>query len=208
MYFRRKLRLPVWSIGPIPWQACNKQRAAKETEKCIKFLDEKEAKSVLYISFGSQSTISTSQMMELAKALDNASGVNFIWVVRPPLGFDINLEFKEEEWLPEGAGITWDWSATSWLAYCSRAILQRKVLGTRWKEIRRKACEVKEMIGDASIDNENFKGSSVKAMDEFLNAALSMNTMSNGNHLLMTSQEENMKKMSNDVRINGNMSKN
>ncbi|KAG5574352.1 hypothetical protein H5410_054486 [Solanum commersonii] len=41
-------------------------------------------------------------MMELAKSLDNASRVNFIWAVRPPLGFDINMEFRGEEWLPEG----------------------------------------------------------------------------------------------------------
>jgi hypothetical protein len=29
------------------------------------------------------------------------SGKPFIWVLRPPTGFDINGEFKEE-WLPEG----------------------------------------------------------------------------------------------------------
>lgn len=105
-YFRRKLGIHVWAIGPIPWPTSNKQRGGnetgEETEKFIKFLDEKEEKSVLYISFGSQNRISTSQMMELAKALDNASRVNFIWAVRPPLGFDINMEFRAEEWLPEG----------------------------------------------------------------------------------------------------------
>lgn len=105
-YFRRKLGLPVWAVGPIPWPTSNKQRAGKETgeetEKFIKFLDEKQPKSVLYISFGSQNRISASQMMELAKALDNAIRVNFIWVVRPPLGFDINMEFRAETWLPEG----------------------------------------------------------------------------------------------------------
>ncbi|KAJ8551297.1 hypothetical protein K7X08_000667 [Anisodus acutangulus] len=264
MYFRQKLGLPVWAIGPIHWQAStNKQRAAKETweetEKCIKFLDEKEPKSVLYISFGSQSTISASQMMELAKALDNASGVNFIWVVRPPLGFDINMEFKEEEWLPEGfvqrvfedqnrGLIVPKWapqveilahkSVGAFLTHCGwNSVLESLGVGVpllgwpiaaeqfynakfleqdvgvcvevargnnsqvkhedildkielvmgeneKGKEIRRKACEVKEMI-----DDDNFKGSSIKAMDEFLNAALSMN------------------KMSNNVRINGNMSK-
>ncbi|KAG2380631.1 UDP-glycosyltransferase protein [Vigna angularis] len=29
-------------------------------------------------------------------------GKSFIWVVRPPIGFDINSEFREDEWLPEG----------------------------------------------------------------------------------------------------------
>lgn len=46
-------------------------------------------------------TISPSQMMELAKALES-SGKNFIWVVRPPIGFDINSGFKADEWLPKG----------------------------------------------------------------------------------------------------------
>ncbi|KAJ0020584.1 hypothetical protein Pint_31211 [Pistacia integerrima] len=53
------------------------------------------------LSFGSQNTISSSQMMQLAMALE-ACGKNFIWVVRPPIGFDINSEFKANEWLPEG----------------------------------------------------------------------------------------------------------
>ncbi|XP_059310458.1 UDP-glycosyltransferase 92A1-like [Lycium ferocissimum] len=283
MYFRRKLGVPVWAIGPILWPASStKQSACKETEKCIKFLDEKEAKSVLYISFGSQNTISASQMMELAKALDNASGVNFIWVVRPPLGFDINMEFRAEEWLPEGfvqrvfedqngGLIVPKWapqveilahkSVGAFLTHCGwnsvleslgngvpllgwpiaaeqfynakfleqdvgvcvevargnnsqvkhEHILEKIELvmagNEKGKEIRRKACEVREMIGGAIIDDEDFKGSSIKAMDEFLNAALSMNKMSNGDHLLMTSQKENMKKMSIDVRINENTSK-
>nr|WIW42753.1 UDP-glycosyltransferase [Nicotiana tabacum] len=100
-YFRRKLGLPVWAIGPVLRPVTVSDKGKDSPEKCIKWLDQKEAKSVLYISFGSQNTISESQMMELAKALVDASGINFIWVVRPPLGFDINMEFRAEEWLPE-----------------------------------------------------------------------------------------------------------
>ncbi|KAF9686455.1 hypothetical protein SADUNF_Sadunf03G0160300 [Salix dunnii] len=40
-----------------------------------------------------------SDMLELAL---EAGGKFFIWVVRPPIGFDINMEFKAKEWLPEG----------------------------------------------------------------------------------------------------------
>ncbi|TMW89801.1 hypothetical protein EJD97_016609 [Solanum chilense] len=266
-YFRRKLGIHVWAIGPIPWPVSNKQRGGnetgEETEKFIKFLDEKEEKSVLYISFGSQNRISTSQMMELAKALDNASRVNFIWAVRPPLGFDINMEFRAEEWLPEGfvqrvfedqnrGLIVPKWapqveilahkSVGAFLTHCGwNSILESLengvpllgwpiaaeqfynakfleqdvgvcvevargnnsqvkhdeilekieiVMGINEKGngIRRKACEIKEMISNAIIDDEDFKGSSIRAMDEFLNAALSKN------------------KLSNDVKINGNMS--
>ncbi|XP_010252416.1 PREDICTED: UDP-glycosyltransferase 92A1-like [Nelumbo nucifera] len=39
--------------------------------------------------------------MELAKALES-SGKIFIWVLRPPIGFDVNEEFRIEEWLPDG----------------------------------------------------------------------------------------------------------
>ncbi|KAG8389048.1 hypothetical protein BUALT_Bualt02G0188800 [Buddleja alternifolia] len=42
------------------------------------------------------------------------------------------------------------------------------------KELRRKACEIKEIIRDATRDEETYKGSSVKAMEEFFNAARDM----------------------------------
>ncbi|KAI3980471.1 hypothetical protein MKX01_038643 [Papaver californicum] len=73
---------------------------ATSTDLSIQWLDGHEEKSVLYVSFGSQNTISSTQMMELAIGLEK-SGKSFIWVVRPPLGYDINGEFRSE-WLPEG----------------------------------------------------------------------------------------------------------
>ncbi|KAL2485431.1 UDP-glycosyltransferase 92A1 [Abeliophyllum distichum] len=53
-----------------------------------------------YISFGSQNTISTSQMMALATGLEE-SGKPFVWVIRPPVGNNLNGEFQPE-WLPRG----------------------------------------------------------------------------------------------------------
>ncbi|KAL0435460.1 UNVERIFIED_CONTAM: UDP-glycosyltransferase 92A1 [Sesamum radiatum] len=97
-FFRRKLRIPVWPMGPL---LLSRREAPSSLEKCMEWLEKREPKSVLYISFGSQNTISASQMMNLAKALD-ASSRNFIWVVRPPLEADINAEFAAEKWLPEG----------------------------------------------------------------------------------------------------------
>ncbi|KAK7830835.1 udp-glycosyltransferase 92a1 [Quercus suber] len=104
---------PVWTIGPLLPSAASKkcsdsnifrQRTGKKhgisPEKCIEWLNLHHPGTVLYISFGSQNTISASQMMELALGLE-ASGKPFIWVLRPPLGFDIKGEFREE-WLPEG----------------------------------------------------------------------------------------------------------
>ncbi|CAH9070066.1 unnamed protein product [Cuscuta epithymum] len=107
-------KLPVWCVGPLIPPAMLKDGpgsldiAGKRTgkvhglspEKCREWLDEQSEGSVLYISFGSQNTISASQMMELGLGLKD-SGKAFIWVIRPPIGFDIKGEFKSE-WLPEG----------------------------------------------------------------------------------------------------------
>ncbi|KAJ4956553.1 hypothetical protein NE237_013336 [Protea cynaroides] len=117
---RKITGLPVWTVGPLlPPSLLNRSasssflssplnvsfsRSGKEpgiaTENCINWLNYHPPESVLYISFGSQNTISSTQMMELAMGLE-ASGKPFIWVVRPPIGFDIKGEFRAE-WLPEG----------------------------------------------------------------------------------------------------------
>ncbi|XWS13238.1 hypothetical protein CRYUN_Cryun36dG0020400 [Craigia yunnanensis] len=86
------------------WSSLYRQHGGKEPgispDKCLQWLDLHGLDSVLYISFGSQNTISPSQMMELAIGLEE-SGNPFIWVIRPPLGFDLKAEFRAE-WLPEG----------------------------------------------------------------------------------------------------------
>ncbi|KAK9082681.1 hypothetical protein Scep_029152 [Stephania cephalantha] len=47
-------------------------------------------------------TISAAQMMELAKGVE-ASETPFVWVIRPPMGFDLREKFRAE-WVPEGFG--------------------------------------------------------------------------------------------------------
>ncbi|KAH7560497.1 hypothetical protein JRO89_XS10G0031300 [Xanthoceras sorbifolium] len=47
------------------------------------------------------------------------------------------------------------------------------------KEMRRRACEIKETIENAIKDEENNKGSSTKAMDEFFNAGLTIREKTN-----------------------------
>ncbi|KAI3461074.1 hypothetical protein Pfo_017737 [Paulownia fortunei] len=247
IYFQRKLGIPVWAIGPLLLSEEDRARTGRQStispEQCIQWLDKKEPNSVLYISFGSQNTIPASQMMKLAKALD-ASGRNFIWVVRPPLGFDINAEFVAEEWLPEGflqhiheqdrGLIVSKWapqveilahkSVAAFVSHCGwNSVLEAMkygvpviswpigadqlynakflveeagvcvemargtnfevrqedivekielVMGKNGEGIRRKACEIKEMIRDAMRDEDSYRGSSVKAVEEFFTAAL------------------------------------
>ncbi|MED6133443.1 hypothetical protein PIB30_028367 [Stylosanthes scabra] len=99
---RKHIHLPIWSVGPLrrPLPLKGKE-TSMANEKCIEWLNLKDERSVLYICFGSQNTISASQMMALAEGLEK-SETSFIWVVRPPLGFDINGEFNAHEWLPKG----------------------------------------------------------------------------------------------------------
>ncbi|KAL5567196.1 hypothetical protein UlMin_030360 [Ulmus minor] len=245
-YFRRKIGRKIWAIGPVLLPVDGQSRAGKE-DGITKWLDSKPEKSVLYISFGSQNTISSSQMMELALCLEQSSK-NFIWVVRPPVGFDINGEFKSGEWLPEGFEkrikesnrglLVHKWAPqveilsheaiSAFISHCGwnsvlealihgvpiigwpvaaeqfyNVMLLEKELGVcveiargknsevrhedmvakielvlekeRGREMRIRGCEIKEMIEKAMEDDEKgFKGSSVEAMDDFLNAALIM----------------------------------
>ncbi|XP_048127969.1 crocetin glucosyltransferase 3-like [Rhodamnia argentea] len=116
---RKYLKLPVWAIGPlVPSPLLQKSSPISPNSslkslqkhsgkafgvslaKCQDFLNSHGPNSVLYISFGSQNTISPSQMMQLAIGLES-SGKPFLWVIRPPLGFDIKGEFRPE-WLPPG----------------------------------------------------------------------------------------------------------
>ncbi|KAF9596036.1 hypothetical protein IFM89_006963 [Coptis chinensis] len=258
-YFRRKsCGKPVWPI--LPAFRCQKNGTSGDgvvytirpqnnsgvgSEKCIEWLNSHSANSVLFVSFGSQSTISSTQMMQLAIALET-SGKNFIWVVRPPIEFEITEKFRSE-WLPEGYEdrikeqnkglIVHKWapqldilshkSTCAFLTHCgwnsvleslsngvpllgwplsgeqfnNSKLLEEEtgvavevcrgttceikhenlktaielVMGDSEKglQIKKKANEVKEMIKDAVRDDEGFKGSSVKAIEDFINTALS-----------------------------------
>ncbi|KAG6629989.1 hypothetical protein CIPAW_14G123300 [Carya illinoinensis] len=248
-FSRRKFNRPIWAVGPLLLPPSGERRVAKDSQNSPEFitswLDSKPPKSVLYISFGSQNTMSSSQMMQLAMGLD-VSGKNFIWVVRPPMEFDINSEFNFKEWLPEGfaqkirdekRGLILDkWApqqeilsheATSaFLSQCGwNSVLECLIHGMPligWpmateqfytakqmvehlgvcvevargktcevkpediaakielvmnetekagKTMRRKALEAREILFDAMKDEDDYKGSSVKAMDDFLSAA-------------------------------------
>ncbi|TVU46125.1 hypothetical protein EJB05_05643, partial [Eragrostis curvula] len=94
--------VPVWPIGPLVRVQDTKMASssASDDDSVIRWLDSQPPASVLYISFGSQNTIQTKQMMDLAAALE-LTGRPFVWAIRPPVGFDIAGEFCKE-WLPEG----------------------------------------------------------------------------------------------------------
>ncbi|RRT37318.1 hypothetical protein B296_00033602 [Ensete ventricosum] len=90
---RNSTGLRVWPVGRLlPMElgsSCRRseRKLGVEVETCMRW--------VIYVN-----TISTSQMTALGQGME-ASGVPFVWVVRPPLGFDLNSEFMGE-WPPAG----------------------------------------------------------------------------------------------------------
>ncbi|KAI3683826.1 hypothetical protein L1987_84341 [Smallanthus sonchifolius] len=78
----------VWCIGPV--SLCNKRfediaergnKAANHELDCLKWLDSREPRSVVYVCFGSLSSASADQAIELALGLES-SYKPFIWFVR------------------------------------------------------------------------------------------------------------------------------
>ncbi|CAA6662561.1 unnamed protein product [Spirodela intermedia] len=94
---RKIAGLRVWSVGAVvPLETTNSsgrragRMAGVDPETCLRWLDAHPPRSVLYVSFGSQNSVSAPQMMALARGLEATAG-----------RFDIKGEFKDE-WLPEG----------------------------------------------------------------------------------------------------------
>ncbi|CAL5363378.1 unnamed protein product [Camellia sinensis] len=68
-----------------------------EHSEIIQWLDNKDEPSTLFVSFGSEYFMSKEEIEEIAHGLE-LSKVNFIWVVRFPVGEKVKLE----EALPKG----------------------------------------------------------------------------------------------------------
>ncbi|KAJ7965042.1 Glycosyltransferase [Quillaja saponaria] len=101
------LKSKVWHIGPV--FLSNSSGTVKNTEQnesLIKWLDSKKPSSVVYICFGSISTLGESQLREIELGLE-ASGQQFILVVsKTSKKFDGNQgEEKEVEVTSEGKGL-------------------------------------------------------------------------------------------------------
>lgn len=97
---RASFGVQTWAIGPILAAPDPSKSQDDDDTSIIRWLDAHPRRSVLYISFGSQNSISIRQMAELALGLE-ASGRPFVWAVRPPVGFDPKDGF-DPGWLPAG----------------------------------------------------------------------------------------------------------
>ncbi|KAI7750513.1 hypothetical protein M8C21_012361 [Ambrosia artemisiifolia] len=97
---------PVYTVGPV-YKSYEPESVVLNGE-VIEWLDKQPTRSVVYVSFGSEGTISTEQMKELASGLE-MSEQRFVWVLRPPTGHGSDGSFFEDgqldatcDYLPEG----------------------------------------------------------------------------------------------------------
>ncbi|KAL1196990.1 UDP-glycosyltransferase 76C3 [Cardamine amara subsp. amara] len=79
---REDFKVPIFTIGPShSYFPGSSSSLFTPDETCIPWLDKQEDKSVIYVSFGSISTISESELVEISWGLGN-SDQPFLWVVR------------------------------------------------------------------------------------------------------------------------------
>ncbi|KAF9675878.1 hypothetical protein SADUNF_Sadunf09G0079200 [Salix dunnii] len=102
---RMEIKRKTWHVGPL--SLCNRDMkdkaergnlSSRDEHECMRWLAKKNPNSVLYICFGSYFNHPAAQLLEIAMALE-ASGQNFIWVVRERKQTKLA---EKEEWLPEG----------------------------------------------------------------------------------------------------------
>ncbi|XP_061344656.1 hydroquinone glucosyltransferase-like [Gastrolobium bilobum] len=77
---RANKNAPVYLVGPIIQIGPINESNGSE---CLRWLENQKPKSVLYVSFGSGSTVSQEQLDQLALGLE-LSGQKFLWVLRAP----------------------------------------------------------------------------------------------------------------------------
>ncbi|KAK1396572.1 Glycosyltransferase [Heracleum sosnowskyi] len=81
-----------WAIGPFnPVEICKAKYPSYVRHKCLDWLDKQVCDSVIFVSFGTTTSLTDEQVESLAIGLEN-SGQKFIWVLRDADKADIFLE--------------------------------------------------------------------------------------------------------------------
>ncbi|KAL1316217.1 hypothetical protein HN51_068441 [Arachis hypogaea] len=126
-HYKKAMGTKSWSLGPVSmWanqdaadkagrgQAKLEQKGKEEEEEdsgCLKWLHSKPENSVLYVSFGSMSKFPSSQLVEIAQALED-SGHDFMWVVKKKDGEDGSFleEFEKRVKASNKGYLIWGWA--------------------------------------------------------------------------------------------------
>ncbi|XP_027176207.1 zeatin O-glucosyltransferase-like [Coffea eugenioides] len=90
-----------WAIGPFNPVEMNEQKNSMKRHYCLDWLDKQAPNSVIFISFGSTTSISDEEAEEIAIGLDK-SGQKFIWVLRDADKGDVFQGEDRRAQLPEG----------------------------------------------------------------------------------------------------------
>lgn len=97
----KNARHKQWAVGPLnPLKLFDKKDSGKP-HRCIEWLDNQEPNSVMYVSFGTTTSLSDEEIKELAIGLEK-SQQKFIWVLRDADKGDIFTEESRKIELPEG----------------------------------------------------------------------------------------------------------
>ncbi|KAK9699181.1 hypothetical protein RND81_08G158000 [Saponaria officinalis] len=114
-----KVKIPnILTIGPLTLlcQQANVQEFGsnlwKEDSNCLEWLDKRSSKSVIYINYGSLTTLTSEQLEEFAWGLVN-SQQNFIWVIREDLVVNGEFGILSKEYMEEikDRGLILKWCA-------------------------------------------------------------------------------------------------
>lgn len=92
--YREVMGNKAWNIGPLALSNKAVNEDCGDRTGCLKWLDGRPARSVVYICFGSTSTFTGAQLREMAVGLED-SGHAFVWVVGTGACGD-------DQWIPEG----------------------------------------------------------------------------------------------------------
>ncbi|KAK9932699.1 hypothetical protein M0R45_019924 [Rubus argutus] len=164
------------------------KKSGISAEKCNEWLDSHASDSVVYISFGSQNTISASQMMELARAGDTVthpatsafvshcgwnSVVESLSQGVPIIGWPLAAEQAyNSKMLVEEMGVSVELTRgvqSNVVAEEVRRVIDLVVDESgKGGEMRRRAGEIKDKIRGAVGEDGEATGSSAKAIDDFV----------------------------------------
>ncbi|PIA53660.1 hypothetical protein AQUCO_00900320v1 [Aquilegia coerulea] len=89
----------IWAIGPFNPVIFGSTRTPRH--RCLEWLDKQPPSSVIYVSFGTMTSIADDQIAELAIGLER-SEQKFIWVLRDADRGDIYTEEGRKVQLPDG----------------------------------------------------------------------------------------------------------
>ncbi|KAL2225979.1 UNVERIFIED_CONTAM: Zeatin O-glucosyltransferase [Sesamum indicum] len=91
----------LWAIGPFNLVSVPEERDFRNRHKSLQWLDRQGLNSVIFVSFGTTSSLSDEQIKEIAFGLER-SGQKFIWVLRDADKGDIFAGEVRESELPDG----------------------------------------------------------------------------------------------------------